>query len=203
MRNIARIAAVALVCISVAGCQAFRDGGGTSSPAVDERPIGPNGERLNRIPGTQEIEIPGGISDLQAMDAIEGVIRGTNPGERVNHWASQWRLEGRDPANKWIRIGLTAREHYLSVCYRIEGRKILADVPTSTNLKQDGIKIHRKVPAWINKLRPLILQKLYDLQNDGAGSANAPTQHAAFCPKCGAKADTTAAFCTSCGNKLK
>jgi hypothetical protein len=83
----------------------------------------------------------------------------------VNHWVSQWRLEARDPANKWIRIGLTARSHYLCVCYRIEGGKLIPDVPTSTNLKQDGIRIHRKVPVWINNLKPLISQRFYDLAN--------------------------------------
>ena len=159
MKKIVVFAILAAVCI---GCQ-----GPSVVQKVDDRPVLADGQRLNRIPGTEPIEIPQGISDAQALDAVETAIRGTNPGERVNHWVSQWRLEARDPANAWIRVGLTARNHYLCVCYRIEGGKLVPDVPTSTNLKQDGIRIHRKVPMWINNLRPLIAQRLYDMSNAG------------------------------------
>jgi len=157
MKTLVAVAILAAVCI---GCNTS-----TVAPQNDTRPVSADGQVLNRIPGTDPIEIPQGVSDVQALDVVESVIRGTNPGDRVNHWVSQWRLEARDPANKWIRIGLTARSHYLCVCYRIEGGKLIPDVPTSTNLKQDGIRIHRKVPVWINNLKPLIAQRFYDLAN--------------------------------------
>ena len=159
-----KLIVLAGICAAIlSGCSTISDMTGGSESAVDTRPVGPNGERLNRIPGTNPIEILHGLTDAQALDAVESAIRGTKPGERRNHWVSQWRIEDRDPANKWIRINLTARNHYLCVCWRIEGGKLVPDVPTSTNLKQDGIKIHRKVPAWINGLQPLISQKMYDM----------------------------------------
>lgn len=139
-------------------------------PGEDTRPIGPNGERLNRIPGTLPIEIPQGLTDKQALDAVELAVAGTGAGDKRIHWASQWRMEARDPGEKWIRVGLSAREHYLSVCYRIEDAKLVPDVPTSTNLKQDGIKIHRKVPVWINGLKPLIAAKLYAMSREGVAN---------------------------------
>ena len=153
------------ICAAIlSGCSTIQEKVSSfSEPAVDNRPIGPNGERLNRIPGTDSIEILGGLTDAQALDAVETAIRGTRAGDRRNHWASQWRLEDRDPGNKWIRISLSQREHYLCVCYRIENGKLVPDVPTSNNLKQDGIKIHRKVPTWINGMRPLISQRMYDM----------------------------------------
>ena len=157
--------AIMLACIAVvAGCAQI---GGTlgGSETVDARPIGPDGVPLNRIPGVESIDIPEGVSDKAALDVIEQTITATRPGERRNTFVSQWRLEARDKDNKWIRIGLSARSHYLCVCYRIENGKLVPDVPHSTNLKQDGIKIHRKVPNWINGLRPLIMQRFYDLVN--------------------------------------
>ena len=153
MKKIKMIASLGISAIGILvaclGCQML----GKES---DNRSIAPDGERLNRIPGTESIEIPPGVSDKQALDVIEATIKGTKAGDRKNYWVSQWRMEARDANNKWIRIGLTARQHYLCVCYRIEGGKLVPDVPTSTNLKQDGIKIHRKVPVWINNLKPLI-----------------------------------------------
>ena len=155
-----RLVLIAILAAAVVGCNTT-----SVAPQNTARPVSADGQVLNRIPGTDSIDIPQGITDVQALDVVEAVIRGTKPGDRVNHWVSQWRLEARDPANKWIRIGLTARNHYLCVCYRIEDGKLVPDVPTSTNLKQDGIKIHRKVPVWINNLKPLILQRFYDLTN--------------------------------------
>lgn len=157
MNSVCKIGVVAALA-ALAGCGMF---GG----AEDNRPMGPNGERLNRIPGVEAIDIPSELSDSQALDAVEQAINGTNPGERTNRWLSQWRPEMRDSDNRWIRVGLTARGHYLCVCYRIEGQQLIPDVPTSTNLKQDGIKIHRKVPSWINGLRPLIQTRMYGIAN--------------------------------------
>ena len=203
----------------VAVCSGFLNFGSGSSQA-DERPIGPNGERLNRIPGTESIDIPQGISDKQALDVIEATIRGTKAGEGKNYWISQWRMEDRDPANKWIRVGLTARQHYLCVCYRIENGKLVPDVPTSTNLKQDGIKIHRKVPVWINNLKPLISMRFYDLVNGKANPtapaapatapaaapaavpATAPAAVPATAPAAAPATETANAFCPSCGKKV-
>lgn len=56
---------------------------------------------------------------------------------------------------------MTVRRHYLCVCYRIENGSLVPDVPTSTNLKQSGVKIHRRVPGWINGFNALISQQLY------------------------------------------
>jgi len=184
---------------------------GLGGGGADNRPIGPDGERLNRIPGTESIDIPQGVSDKQALDVIEATIKGTKAGDTKNYWLSQWRMEARDAGNKWIRIGLTARQHYLSVCYRIEAGKLIPDVPTSTNLKQDGIKIHRKVPVWINNLKPLITMRFYDITNgtaakdDATKATDTPKAEAAgaFCKFCGKKVDVAANFCGSCGKKLK
>ncbi len=200
---------IAMILGLFAACSGFL--GLTMGSQTDERPIGPNGERLNRIPGTESIDIPQGVSDKQALDVIEATIRGTKPGEGKNYWISQWRMEDRDPSNKWIRIGLTARQHYLCVCYRIENGKLVPDVPTSTNLKQDGIKIHRKVPVWINNLKPLITMRFYDIVNGNSNPAVPPTATpapaatpaSAFCPSCGKKVGADANFCGGCGKKLK
>ena len=152
LTNIMVALGIAVACV---GCSIM----GTDA---DNRPTGPDGTRLNRIPGTESIEIPQGISDKKAIDAVESAIKGTKPGDKNVHWISQWRMEARDPDNKWVRVGLTVRQHYLAVCYRIESGKLVPDVPTSKNLKQDGIKIHRKVPVWINNIKPLITARLYD-----------------------------------------
>ena len=158
MKDIMKKLVYAVAFSVLCGCQML-----SSQPEVDMRPIGPNGERLNRIPGTNSVDIPDGIGDKQAIDAVVQAVQGTGAGDRNIHFVSQWRLESRDKDNKWIQIGLTARNHYLCVCYRIEDDKLVPDVPTSNNLKQDGIRIHRKVPQWINNLNPLIKQRLYNM----------------------------------------
>ena len=173
----------------------------------------PAAATLNRIPGTDSIDIPQGITDKQALDAVEQAVKGTKAGDTRNYWLSQWRMEARDPANKWIQIGLTARQHYLCVCYRIENGKLVPDVPTSTNLKQEGTKIHRKVPAWINNLKPLISSRFYEMSNGsgtvapsapaGAQAATPKESASAFCKFCGKKADADANFCSGCGKKLQ
>lgn len=153
MKNLMVIATMALS-VGMCGCSLFR--------SVPDPVKGPDGVLLNRIPGTNSVDIPAGLVDAKVLDAVEKAIQGTGGNQqRVNHWVSQWRMERRDPDNKWIRVGLTVRQHYLSVCYRIENGKLIPDVPTSTNLNQDGCKIHRKVPNWINKLNTLISQQLY------------------------------------------
>ena len=213
MKKIMLIAGVLFACSGFLGL----DLGGKS--AEDTRPVGPNGQRLNRIPGTEAIDIPKGVTDKQALDVVEQTIAGTGKNERKVHWVSQWRMEDRDPNNKWIQIGLTARNHYLCVCYRIENGKLVPDVPNSTNLKQDGIKIHRKVPVWINNLKPLYTMRFYELTKSARESAEGTTAAAApaaakaapapapaanvFCTGCGAKVDASAKFCGSCGKKLQ
>ncbi len=130
--------------------------------AVDLRPIGPNGQRLNRIEGTSPLAIPKGMPDAQVLDCVEKAIEG--PGEKEgqkNYRKSQWHLEKRDVNNKWIQLGFTVRRHYLQVCYRIEKGLLIPDVPHSVNLKQNGTKIHRKVPVWIESLYPLIQSQFY------------------------------------------
>lgn len=141
--------AAVLLSFGLVGCGLFRG---------DTRPIGPDGERLNRIPGVRAVEIPAGFTDAQVLDAVERAIAATSSGV---HIAGLWYPEGRDPGNRWIRVGMTVRRHYLCVCYRIENGQLVPDVPTSTNLKQSGVKIHRRVPGWINGFNALISQQLY------------------------------------------
>ena len=211
----------------LSGCMLFGGGESDRGPVVRDE----NGVALNRIPGTNSVDIPAGISDSQALDAVELAINGTSPGERNNSWVSKWRPEARDENNKWIRIGLHARKHYLCVCYRIEGGKLVPDVPTSTNLKQNGTSIHRKVPLWINDFNTLITTQMYGLKNGSncagtkiatkkaearkaeAEATIAEAQAAAvvnggeaaakrFCENCGSKVGEAAKFCGSCGQKL-
>lgn len=191
---------------------------GFGEPDNNSRPIGPDGIPLNRIPGVESIDVPSGLTPKQAIDAVELAIKGTNPGSTTKHWVSQWRIEARDPNDTWIRACLTVRQHSLKVCYRLEGDKIIPDVPSSTNLKQDGIRIHRNVPGWINKMRPLIQEKLYDMEKGIAAAAGtavtvpaspapaspvpAPSQDS-FCSECGAPLSPNANFCHKCGEKVK
>ncbi|MBO4287886.1 MAG: hypothetical protein J5985_06950 [Kiritimatiellae bacterium] len=148
------------VCVLAVGCVTLEgDNGG-----VDTRPVAADGTRLNRIPGTESIPIPNGLTDVQVLDAVESAIKGTGAGDRNIYWVSQWRVENRDPANKWVQVVLTARAHILHVCYRIENGALIPDVPSSSNLKQNGTRIHRKVPQWINQLNVLISSRLYELK---------------------------------------
>ena len=121
----------------------------------------PDGTVLNRIPGVESIAIPSGVSDKTALDAVEQTIDLAHDGKLPNYRKGQWCVEDRDASNKWIKAGFTVRKHYLCVCWRIEGGRIVPDVPNSRNLDQDGCSIHRKVPAWINTLRPVIAERLY------------------------------------------
>ena len=102
------------------------------------------------------------LIDKAVLDVVERIVGANNDGARQNRWKGQWRMENRDPANKWIQTGFSVREHYMCVCYRIEGGRLIPDVPRSTNLKQNGCSIHRKVPVWINGIRPQIVQGLYE-----------------------------------------
>lgn len=159
MNNIMmRYGCAAVMVLLAIGCK-------TVSWNPDAMPMGPDGVRLNRIPGVEPISIPSGVSDALTLDAVEKALAGTEPGSRNNYWKSQWRPEDRDPGNKWIRIALTSRSHALTVCYRIEGDLLLADVPCSRDLKQGRGVIHKKVPAWINNLKPLISAQLYAAAN--------------------------------------
>ena len=135
----------------------------------NEKPItavSADGTILNRIPGTTSIIIPPQMTNKAALDAFENALIATNPGNKNQYWTSNWRLEARDSENKWIRVGLSVRQHYLCVCYRIENGKLIPDVPESINLNQNGNEIHRKVPLWINRLNPLIRAKLYEADRE-------------------------------------
>lgn len=149
----AALAAVASVVV-LSGCSVI-------FPTEDTRPLSAEGERLNRIPGVNAVEIPAGVTDAQALDAVERAVESTYVKGRWSPWVSKWTPELRDSSDKWIRLGFTLRRHYLCVCYRIEDGKLIPDVPTSQNLKQNGTRIHRKVPQWINSLNTLISQQLY------------------------------------------
>ena len=154
-----------LAMILVLVCSVITTGCFTSAPqpvTSAPQPVrGADGVLLNRIPGVNSIDIPSGLDNAKVLDCVEDAVRGTGESTRVNAWVSQWRMELRDPGNRWVRVGLTVRHHYLSVCYRIEEGRLVPDVPMSTNLGQDGCKIHRKVPTWINRLNALIAQRLY------------------------------------------
>lgn len=63
--------AAVLLSFGLVGCGLFRG---------DTRPIGPDGERLNRIPGVRTVEIPAGFTDAQVLDAVERAIAATVPG---------------------------------------------------------------------------------------------------------------------------
>lgn len=150
MKHLMLLATVALSVV-LCGCSLFRS---TPQPVK-----GPDGILLNRIPDVGSVNIPAGLSDAKALDAVEKAISGAGLDQRDSRWVSQWSKESRDPNNKWIRVAFTVRKHYLLVCYRIENGKLVPDVPTSKNLNQDGCEIHRKVPSWINKLNTLISQQ--------------------------------------------
>ena len=154
------------LCSCLCGCSLFSSSGSGAVPVVTA-----DGIRLNRISGTIPVDIPQGLDNAKVLDAVERAIALTRPGTRKVAVISQWCPELRDPGNRWIRVGLTVRNHYLQVCWRIEGAKLVPDVPMSTNLKQDGTKINRKVPAWINNLGVLISQQLYGLSQPAAQGA--------------------------------
>ena len=141
------MAGVALV--ALVGCE-------TSQPVY-----APDGTPLNRIPGVEAIDIPPGVSDKAALDAVEQSVELSHNGLTRNYWKGQWRMEGRNDAEKWVRAGLSVRKHYLCVCYRIENGKLIPDVPTSINLNQSGSSIHRKVPHWINLMKQQLVEQLY------------------------------------------
>ncbi len=140
-------------------------------PQEDTRPLGPEGQRLNRIEGTIPIALPTELTNAQVLDCVEQSIESTGDNKRKSYWVSQWRLEQRDAKDAWIVIGLTVRSHYLQVCYRIENGQLIPDVPYSVDLDQDKTKIHRKVPEWINNLRPLIQAKLYHAVKEARSKA--------------------------------
>ena len=161
MMRLMLVSAALAACV---GCSSFN--GAESVPPT----VMADGTVLNRIPGVESISIPAGVPDKTALDVVEQVIGLNNSGDKRNRWKGEWRMEDRDAANKWIQVGFSVREHYVCVCYRIEGSKLIPDVPTSTNLKQNGTSIHRKVPVWINSLRPLISERLYKCAKDAASA---------------------------------
>lgn len=175
-----------------------------------------NGIVLNRIPGAESILIPPGLSDAQAVEAIARTAVG------IGNWMTgRWTVESRDPSNKWIRVSLTVRQHAMTVCYRVEDGKLVPDVPHSTNLNQNGSKIHRNVPGWINRFNNRVVTHFGEVANTSVPNAStpvpvsvakpvpakaesaAPASEIRFCEGCGKKASADANFCGSCGRRLR
>lgn len=163
---------------------------------------------LNRIPGADSIQIPPGLSDAQAIEAIARTAVG------IGNWLTgRWTVESRDPSNKWIRVALTVRQHAMTVCYRIENGKLVPDVPQSTNLRQNGSKIDGHVPGWINRFNNRVVPHFAEVAKPAAANAPVPapakTEAAVpapevrFCEGCGKKVSADANFCGSCGRKLR
>ena len=139
------------VLLALSGCMSVS----TGNVAMSE-----DGQILNRINGTRSIPISNGLSAKQALDAVEQVILTPHYGHN-DKLIDLWRLEDRSPDDKWIRVGLTTRKHYLSVCYRVENGELVPDVPNSSGLKQKGARIHKKVPLWINSFNSYITEQMY------------------------------------------
>lgn len=167
---------------------------------------------LNRIPGAESIQIPPGVSDAQAIEAVARTAVG------IGNWLTgRWVVESRDPSNKWIRVALTVRQHAMTVCYRVENGKLVPDVPQSTNLRQDGSKIDGHVPGWINRFNNRVVPHFAEVARPATTNVPAPaatpaptqTESAApasavrFCEGCGKKVSADANFCGSCGRKIR
>jgi len=160
----------------------------------------PSAASLNRIPGAGSIKIPEGLSDDQAIEAVARTAVG------IGNWvAGRWVVESRDVSNQWIRVNLTVRQHAMTVCYRIENGMLVPDVPQSTNLNQDGSKIHRNVPGWINRFNNRVMVNFAPVASPAPAPAPAADSAPAanFCPGCGKKVSSDANFCGSCGRKLR
>lgn len=164
-----RFAHIILVGILACGFLTFI---GCSTADIDNNVVSSDGQRLNRVEGTIPLPIPPELSAAEALDCIEKAISGTGVHKRKNFWVSQWRTEQRDAENRWMIIGLTARGHYLQVCYRVEQNQLVPDVPMSTGLKQTEDSIHGKVPVWINNLRPMIMSNIYNAAKAKRPSVN-------------------------------
>ena len=175
----------------------------TTAPAAAQPPAA---VQLNRILGTAPVAIPAGFTDKQALDSVEAAVHAANPKNRQGGFSllGQWTLEERDPANKWIRVAIRIRAHYAAVCYRIENGNLVADVPVSRNLNQNGSQIHRNVPRWINNFGAIIKQEMQKAQApaSAAPAATIPAAKDRFCESCGRKAGADAKFCGGCGKKL-
>lgn len=164
---------------------------------------------LNRIVGTGSVAIPAERTDAQALDAVARAVKAANPKDRQGGFSllGQWTLEERDPGNKWIRVALRIRTHYMAVCYRIENGRLVPDVPTSRNLKQNGSKIHGNAPRWINNFNVIITEQMNKVAVPAPATAPATppandAPAARFCEGCGRKAAPDARFCGGCGRKL-
>ena len=195
----------------------------TTTPAAAQPPAA---VQLNRILGTVPVSIPAGFTDKQALDSVEAAVHTANPKNKQGGFSllGQWTLEERDPANKWIRVAIRIRAHYAAICYRIENGNLVADVPVSRNLNQNGSQIHRNVPRWINNFGVIIKQEMQKAQTpasdvpaaatsaekapaattpgEKAPAATTPAPAGRFCESCGRKAGPDAKFCGGCGRKL-
>ncbi len=169
---------------------------------------------LNRIPGAESIQIPSGLSDAQAIEAVARTAVG------IGNWLmGRWTVESRDPSNKWIRVALTVRQHAMTVCYRIENGKLVPDVPQSTNLRQNGSQIDGHVPGWINRFNHRVVPHFAEVAKPAAANVPVPTPPATtapaktesaspasavrFCEGCGKNVSPDANYCGSCGRKIR
>ncbi|MCQ2391837.1 MAG: zinc ribbon domain-containing protein [Kiritimatiellae bacterium] len=179
---------------------------------------------LNRIPGAGSVRIPDGVSDAQALAAVEKAA--DNRGSWI---LGRWTVETRDPSNRWTRVVLSVRSHTLTACYRIENGLLIPDIPQSTNLNQHGSQIDSHVAGWICRFNRRVEENLRVAQRAAAVPAVvaapakpvvvAPAQPAVavpsavpaavpadaprFCEGCGKKVSADANFCGACGRKLK
>ena len=181
-------------------------------------PAQPAAAPLNRILGTAPVAIPAGFTDKEALDCVEAAVHAANPKNKQGGFSllGQWSLEERDPANKWIRVAIRIRTHYAAICYRIENGNLVADVPVSRNLKQNGSKIHDNVPRWINNFGVIIKQEMQKAKASAPAAARTAVQPPAapvaeqppaapvrFCEGCGRKASSPdVRFCGGCGRKF-
>lgn len=168
---------------------------------------GSSAEELYRIQGVESVQIPAGLSNAQALDAVQRTATG------VGNWLTgRWGFEARDVSNQWIRVVLNVRRHSLTVCYRVENGALVPDVPHSTNLNQVGSKIDDHVPGWINRFNNRVRTHFATPASSvpaatpavsPAPAAQPAAATARFCEGCGKKVSPDANFCGSCGRKLK
>lgn len=181
---------------------------------------------LNRIPGVDSVHIPEGLTNEQALNAVEHSASG------MGSWIlGRWSRDARDASNHWVRVVLNVRSHSLTVCYRIENGMLVPDVPYSSNLNQNGAKIDGHVPGWINRFNRRIKDNLMRpptslvtseaqlaasapqpaatsaeqpvVAAPASPAASVPAAPTRFCEGCGKKVAADANFCGSCGRKLK
>ncbi len=117
-----------------------------------------DGTPVWRIKGTRALPIPEGMTNEAVMKSVAlTIVRQRGKRNFMRYWA----VEKVDPNNNWILLGMSIRDHFFNLCYRIEDGKLVPDVPYSQNLDQEGTEIHDKVPNWINTLGLYISNNLF------------------------------------------